>query len=249
MPCCWPERTSSRQSLRGGFAAAEGRSLWPFPGPGADETILASPELAEDERFGDALRAPLAAAGYRSLLCAPVAGGRDQAYAVAVVFREARAFTDEDILLTRHLSGAAGGALERSELFEGERRARTFAQRLAGVGALLSTSLDPAVVAGEVVREAPELLAADAAVLRLLEGDDLVVRAAAGPGNRAARRLRRRTRPPASRARSSSPGRCSPCRTCASSRGSRAATSCSSEECARASRCRSRPTAAGSTAS
>ncbi len=169
------------QSLRGGFAAAEGRSLWPFPGPGADETILASPELAEDERFGDALRAPLAAAGYRSLLCAPVAGGRDQAYAVAVVFREARAFTDEDILLTRHLSGAAGGALERSELFEGERRARTFAQRLAGVGALLSTSLDPAVVAGEVVREAPELLAADAAVLRLLEGDDLVVRAAAGP--------------------------------------------------------------------
>jgi PAS domain S-box-containing protein len=169
------------QSLRGGFVAAEGRSLWPFPGADADETILASPELSEDERFSDALRAPLVAAGYRSLLCAPVAGSRDQAYAVAVVFREARAFTDEDILLTQHLSGAAGGALERSELFEGERRARTFAQRLAGVGALLATSLDPAVVAGEVVREAPELLAADAAVLRLVEGDDLVVRAAAGP--------------------------------------------------------------------
>jgi two-component system phosphate regulon sensor histidine kinase PhoR len=34
----------------------------------------------------------------------------------------------------------------------------------------------------EVAREAPALLGADAAVIRLLEGDELVVRAAAGPG-------------------------------------------------------------------
>ncbi len=169
------------EGVRNSLAAGESRSLWPF-GPGAEETILASPELPADERFDETLRGPLVAEGYGSLLCAPVAGVRDQAYAVAVLFRGGRAFADEDVLLTRHLSGAASGALERSELFEGERRARTFSQRLAGVGALLATSLDPAVVLEEVAREAPGLLGADAAVIRLLERDELVVRAAAGPG-------------------------------------------------------------------
>ena len=86
------------------------------------------------------------------------------------------------MLLTRHVSDAAQGALERSELFESERRARTFSQRLARLGTLLGTSLDPTVVLDEVAREAPGLLDADAAVIRLLDGDDLVVRAVDGPG-------------------------------------------------------------------
>jgi PAS domain S-box-containing protein len=150
--------------------------------PGAGGWILASPELTGDERFDPSLREPLVAAGFGSLLCAPVAGVRDQAYAVAVLFRGERGFADDDVLLTEHLSGAARGALERSELFEGERRARTFSQQIARVGALLATSLDPAVVLDEVAREAPSLLGADAAVIRLLERDELVVHAAAGPG-------------------------------------------------------------------
>jgi PAS domain S-box-containing protein len=156
------------------------RPAWPFPGSGAGEPILASSDLRADDRFGEALREPLLAEGYGALLCAPVVG--DQAYAVVVLFRGGRAFTDEDVLLTQHLSGAARGALERSELFEGERRARTYSQYVAHVGALLATSLDPVVVLGDVAREAPSLLGADAAVIRLLEGDQLVVRAASGPG-------------------------------------------------------------------
>jgi PAS domain S-box-containing protein len=170
------------QTVRNGLAAAEGAALWPFSGPEGKETILASPELQSDDRFGAALRGPLVAEGYGSLLCAPVAGVHDQAYAVVVLFRGSRAFADEDVRLTEHLSGAARGALERSELFEGERRARTFSQRLARVGALLATSLDPAIVLDEVARRAPGLLGADAAVIRVLERDELVVRAAAGPG-------------------------------------------------------------------
>jgi PAS domain S-box-containing protein len=157
------------------------RPAWPFGGPGAGQ-VLASTELNADDRFDEALRLPLLAEGYGALLCAPVVGVRDQAYAVAVLFRGGRAFTDEDVLLTQHLSGAAQGALERSELFEGERRGRTFSQRVAHVGALLATSLDPAVVLGDVAGEAPGLLGADAAVIRVLEGDQLVVRAASGPG-------------------------------------------------------------------
>jgi two-component system, OmpR family, phosphate regulon sensor histidine kinase PhoR len=171
------------EAVRSGLAAGEGgAALWPFSGPQGEETVLASPELQFDERFDAALRDPLVAEGYGSLLFAPVAGVHDQAYAVAVLFRGSRAFTDEDVLLTEHLSGAARGALERSELFEGERRARTFSQRLARVGALLATSLDPGIVLDEVAQRAPGLLGADAAVIRVLEGDELVVRAAAGRG-------------------------------------------------------------------
>ena len=128
------------------------------------------------------MRELLAAEGYGSLICTPVAGGREQAYAGVVLFQGSRTFTDEDVLLTRHVSDAAKGALERGELFEGERRARMFAQRLARLGTLLGTTLDPAVVLEEVAREAPGLLDADAAVIRLLDADDLVVRTAHGPG-------------------------------------------------------------------
>ena len=169
-------------SIRRRFAVGVGASAWPLAIDSEEGRILASTELAGDDRFDAELRELLAAEGYGSLICTPVAGGREQAYAGVVLFQGSRAFTDEDVLLTRHVSDAAKGALERGELFEGERRARMFAQRLARLGTLLGTTLDPAVVLEEVAREAPGLLDADAAVIRLLDGDDLVVRAAHGPG-------------------------------------------------------------------
>jgi PAS domain S-box-containing protein len=163
-------------------AVAAGAAASPFARLPEEGHILVSTDLQADERFDAALREALSAEGYGSLLCAPVAGVRDQSYAVFVLFRGGRAFTDEDVLLAKHLSGAARGALERSELFEGERRARSFSQRLARVTQLLASSLDPAVVLEEVAREAPGLIGADAAVIRVLEGDELVVRAATGLG-------------------------------------------------------------------
>ena len=168
--------------LQAALAAGDPVASWPFlPGTG-DEQILASPELAGDERFDASLREPLVAEGYGALLCAPVTGVRDQSFAVVVLFRGSRAFADEDVLLTQHVSGAARGALERSELFEGERRARTVSQELARIGRLLAMSLDPMVVLEEAARQAPGLLDADAAVIRLRDRDELVVRAASGHG-------------------------------------------------------------------
>ena len=164
------------------FAAGIQDSEAPFARTAAEERVLASSELADDDRFDASLRELLGAEGYGSLLCAPVAGVREQNFAAVVLFHGVRTFSDDDVLLTQHLSGAARGALERSELFEAERRARTFSQRLAQVGALLSTSLDPNLVLEEVAREAPSLLGADASVIRLLDGDELVVRTAHGPG-------------------------------------------------------------------
>ncbi|HSK15015.1 MAG TPA: GAF domain-containing protein [Gaiellaceae bacterium] len=170
------------QPVRQLFAAGVPAAHTPFSGPAERGQILTASEVAADERFDPSLRELCSSQGFASLLCAPVPGVRDQSYVAVVLFRERGPFTDDDVLLAQQLSGAARGALERSELFEAERRARTFSQRLARIGALLATSLDPAIVLEEVAREAPSLLGADTAVIRLLERDELVVRSAYGPG-------------------------------------------------------------------
>ena len=148
-------------------------------------TVIAAPALAEDERFDPDWRKAAASAGYGALLAVPVGapGGRD---GVAVVFFSGtRHFSDYDLELALNLAGTARGALERSELYESERRARGLAQQLARTGTLLATELDPAAVLDEIVAQAPALLEADAAVVRLVEDDELVVSATGGelPGD------------------------------------------------------------------
>jgi PAS domain S-box-containing protein len=146
--------------------------------------VLAAPRVDDDDRFDDEWRAATRESGYSALLAVPVEAPRSEEGALVLVFfAEERRFTDDDLELARNLAGAARGALERSELFEAERRARALAQQLARTGALLATELDPAALLDEVVRQAPTLLDADAAVIRLLEGDELV--AAAGVGEEA----------------------------------------------------------------
>jgi PAS domain S-box-containing protein len=143
--------------------------------------VLAASNVADDDRFDDEWRAATRESGYSALLAVPVEAPRSEEGALVLVFfAEERRFTDDDLELARNLAGAARGALERSELFEAERRARALAQQLARTGTLLSTELDPVVVLDEVVHQAPALLDADAAVIRLLEGDELVTAAAVG---------------------------------------------------------------------
>jgi two-component system, NtrC family, sensor kinase len=124
-------------------ALAEGlaEEASPFGGAAREERILTAASLTDDDRFEDELRKVLRKAGYRSLLCAPVAGVRGENNAVVVLFADERPFSDDDLALARHLTEAARGALERSELFEAERRARGFSQRLAAIGGLLATRL------------------------------------------------------------------------------------------------------------
>ena len=149
--------------------------------------VLAAPRLGEDDRFDERWQRIADECGYRSLLAAPVEAPRsEEGGLVLVFFAEERRFADDDLELARNLTAAARGALERSGLFEGERRSRALAQQLARTTSFLAPELDPAVVLDEVVRRAPELLSADAAVLRLLEGDELVVGAASGAPDPAA---------------------------------------------------------------
>jgi PAS domain S-box-containing protein len=144
-----------------------------------NRTVIAASSLADD-RFDHGWREGAAAAGYGAVLGVPVEAPGGLGGLAVVFFEEPRRFSDYDLELARNLAGTARGALERSELYESERRARGLAQQLAKTGSLLSTELDPAAVLDEIVGQAPALLLADAAVVRMLDDEDLVVGAARG---------------------------------------------------------------------
>ena len=159
-----------------------------------ERRILAAPQLATDDRFADEWRALAETCGCRSLLLIPLeVVGEDAAGLVLVFFADEHALRDEDVELARHLAGAARGALERSDLFEGERTSRALAQQLARTGSALA-ELDPAAVLDEVVQQAPELLGADACAIRIVvDGGELLVTAVAGTDTEVALGVRSET--------------------------------------------------------
>jgi PAS domain S-box-containing protein len=152
-----------------------------------ERRTLASSEVLDDDRFEAEWRELARKTGYRSLLAIPIESPRREQGGLALVFfTEPRMFTDDELELAQHLAGAAHGALERSELYETERSSRALSQQLARMGGSLATELDPAAILGEVVEQAPALLGADAASVRRLEEENLVVSAASGEGAEAA---------------------------------------------------------------
>ena len=145
--------------------------------------MLASRRLRDDDRFGDGLGTAAAAAGRDSLLAVPLQQpGGEGAGLVLVFFQGERAFDDDQLELAAQVAAAARGALERSALYERERRSRHLAQRLAQSGRELAGELDPDNVLDASVRHAVQLLGADGASVRMLESDEVVVRSVAGPG-------------------------------------------------------------------
>ena len=143
--------------------------------------LLASPRLDEDGRFDKGLAHAAARADRRSMLVIPlVQADAEEIGLVLVFFREETTFADEELELAGQVAGAAQGALERSELYERERHARSVAQRLARASRELAGELDPDNVIEFAARAAIGLLQADAASVQMLEDDEVVVRAAAG---------------------------------------------------------------------
>ena len=115
-----PAPTSCRQTLAEPLAARPaGRGRSARSRPHVRSGSSPSTSLADDDRFDEALRKLLGKTGYRSLLCAPVAGARGRER------RRRRPLRRRAHLLGRRSRrspatspGAARGALERSELFE-----------------------------------------------------------------------------------------------------------------------------------
>ncbi len=146
----------------------------------AQGQVLAAKDVPRDHRFGGEWRS-LAGNRYRSLLAAPVETGSDEGRGLALVFFAAmREFGDDDLELARHLAHAARGALERSGLFERERSSRALSQQLARTGSLLASGLDPDRVLAEVAGQVPRLLGVETCAIHVLDGDELIVRAAEG---------------------------------------------------------------------
>src|SRR5579864_9005127 len=155
-----------------------------LPRSASNGRLVASPKLADDERVAPEWRAAAARAGFDALLSVPVVSPRDGAGGlVAIFFEEAHAFSEDDLELAQHLADAARGALERSELYEAERTARSLAQQLTRTGRMLTTELDPEAVLDEVVEQAQSLLAADACAIRVLDDGELRLSAASGLGS------------------------------------------------------------------
>jgi len=144
----------------------------------AQGQVLAARGASSDDRFGRAWR-KLARGSFVSLLAIPI-DTEDENGLALVFFAEPRLFTDDDLELARNLAHAAKGALERSSMFERERSSRALSQQLAHIGSLLTTELDPERIVSEVVRQVPTLLGADACTIHVLEGDELIARAAEG---------------------------------------------------------------------
>jgi len=145
--------------------------------------VLASRRLLDDDRFGARLARAAEAADRRSLLAVPLPEPSGHRVGLVLVFFAGEeVFDDAQLALAERVAGAARGALERSELYERERRSRALAQRLARAGRELAGELDPDDVLDQAVRHAVQLLGAEGASVRLLEDDEVVVRAATGVG-------------------------------------------------------------------
>lgn len=143
-----------------------------------ERRVLASRDVAQDDRFGENWRS-LADGNFASLLALPLEH-RDRGGLVLVLFAQEHAATDDDLELAGHLTRAARGALERSDLFEAEQTAHALSRQLARTGSRLAVELDPDAVIAEVVQAAPALVDAEAAAIWELDDDELVLRAAAG---------------------------------------------------------------------
>ncbi|MBA2439194.1 MAG: GAF domain-containing protein [Thermoleophilaceae bacterium] len=149
--------------------------------------VLISRRLLDDDRFGGGLAGAAEAADRRSLLAVPMPEPSGHGVGLVLVFFAGEEmFDDEQLALAGRVAGAARGALERSELYERERRSRALAQRLAQAGRKLAGELDPDNVLDQAVRHAVELVGAAGASVRMLEDDEVVVRAATGVGEQEA---------------------------------------------------------------
>jgi PAS domain S-box-containing protein len=172
-------------SLDPGLAAYLRAEAAALTGPARAGKVLASRRLRDDSRFASGLARAAGEADCDSLLAIPLVQPAGAGLALVIVFfRGETVFGDEQLELAGHVAGAARGALERSELYESERRARSLAQRLARAGVELAGELDPDNLLDVAVRSAVELLEAGGASIRLLEGDEVVGRAASGDGER-----------------------------------------------------------------
>ncbi len=165
-------RAIPRHTAIGRVLAGEGPELLPEI---TDEMLK---KAARDAAHLSEVRA----VGYRSGMCAPLAGRTGILGAISFVTNvTARSYTEADLALLTELARRTALALENLRLFEAEQTARRRAQRLQALTAQLSGALEKTAVAAIMVREGRDALGAAAGFVWLLEGDELVMAAHDSP--------------------------------------------------------------------
>ena len=141
--------------------------------PVATADVLADPRV----RFPDELAAQIATSPLRAVLAVPLILGGRVVGALGAGDEVGRVFDEESIRLAQAFADQAAVALENARLFETAGRQRRRLEALYEVTARVASVHDADEVLDRIVNEAVRMLAADAGGLRLLEGDDLVLRA------------------------------------------------------------------------
>ncbi|MBC7462160.1 MAG: GAF domain-containing protein, partial [Thermoleophilia bacterium] len=129
--------------------------------------VVTSRHVMSDERLGPKWRALMGGVGVASQLAVPVQISGRHSATVVVCFNHQVRFGDEELVVANNLGTAATAALERSGLFENERRTRRLSEVLADVSALLAETLKAQTVLDRIVEQAAVLLEVDACSLAI----------------------------------------------------------------------------------
>ena len=140
--------------------------------------VATSDALADDRvTFPPEWRERIQDSRLRAVLAVPLMLGGRVLGALGVADEVGRVFDEESIRLAQVFADQAAIALDNARLFEAAARERRRLQVLYEVGARVASVQDAGEVLDRIVNEAVRMLGADAGGLRLLEGDDLVLRA------------------------------------------------------------------------
>jgi GAF domain-containing protein/CheY-like chemotaxis protein len=168
-----------------GDADALGDPIVFLPGEGfvgmavSNRCPVATPDALNDDRvrLHPDWRVRVEASRLRAVLAVPLVLGERVLGALSLGHEAGHVFDEESIRLAQAFADQAAVALDNARLFEAAGRERRRLQVLYEVGARVASVHDAGEVLDRIVNEAVRMLGADAGGLRLLEGDDLVLRA------------------------------------------------------------------------
>ena len=116
--------------------------------------------------------------GFHGLAVVPLLVDDRPLGTLTVVDTSIRQFTKDEVSLLSAFADQASLALEKARLFNEAEKEKERSDALYRVSNLLASAHDTDEVLDLIVNEAARLVGADGAIMRLLEGDDLVARAA-----------------------------------------------------------------------
>ena len=119
----------------------------------------------------------------RSAIAAPLRHEGRVLGAISAQSYRSHAYSPDDLELLQGIADLAAVAVENARRVEALERGRKDAERIEEVGRALSASLDPQEVLTKVIEACLELLAADSAVVWLVDGHAPVARVAASTGD------------------------------------------------------------------